>query len=89
MIKTLQISAVDLWLLEQDHLLTRKKNKTKKTWHSESKLNNLLKFFIKILLVTNFPFKSGLEYEIKQLNKEILQFTKVFATYFIFKNSRM
>ena len=58
MIKTLNI-AVDLWLLEQHHILTRKKNKT------------------------------GLDYEIKQLGKEILQFTKVFAIYCIFNNRRM
>ena len=42
----------------------------------------------KTLLVTNFPFKTGLDYEIKQLSKEVLQFTKVFAIYFIFKFSK-
>ena len=29
----------------------------------------LLMFFTKTLLVTNFPFKTGLDYEIKQLSK--------------------
>ena len=46
-------------------------------------------FFTKTLLVTNFPFKTRLDYEINQPSKEVLQFTKVFAIYFIFKNSRM
>ena len=45
--------------------------------------------FTKTFLVSNFPFKAGLDYEIKQLSKEILQFTKVFAIYFIFKKGRM
>ena len=37
------------------------------------------KVFTKTLLVTKSTFKTGLDYEIKQLNKEILQFTKVFT----------
>ena len=59
MSRTLQISAVDLWLLQHDHILTRKKKK--KIWHSESKLSNLFRFFTKKLLVTNFPFKNYLK----------------------------
>ena len=51
-------------------------------------INNVLKFFTRTLLVPNFPFKTGLD-EIRQLSKEILLFTKVFANCFIFKNSRM
>ena len=46
-------------------------------------------FFIKTLLVTNFPFKNGSDYETKQLSKEVLEFTKTFAIYFIFKSSSM
>ena len=46
-------------------------------------------FFIKTLLVTNFPFKNGSDYETKQLSKEVLEFTKTFATYFNFKSSSM
>ena len=42
-----------------------------------------------LLLITNFLLKTALDYEIKQLSKESFQFTKVYATYFIFKNSRM
>ena len=52
-------------------------------------ISNVLTFFTKTLLVTNFPFKTRFYYEIKQLSKEILQFTNIFAIYFIFKNSRM
>ena len=76
------MSAVDLWLLEQDHILTRKKKKNVALWKGTRQ-------YIKILLVTNFSFKAGLDYKIKQQSKEILQFTKVFPIYFIFKNSRM
>ena len=52
-------------------------------------IDHELRFFTKTLLVTNSLFKTGLDYEIKQLSKEILQFTKIFAIYFIFKKSRM
>ena len=52
-------------------------------------IDNELSFFTKTLLVTNFSFKTGLDYKIKQLSKEILQFTKVFAIHFIFKNNWM
>ena len=44
-------------------------------------INNVLRFFTKSVLVTNFPFKTGLDYEIKQLSKvfynlqKYLQFT--------------
>ena len=43
----------------------------------------------KILLVSNFPFKNGLDYELKQLSKEALQFTGAFTIYFIFKNIKI
>ena len=50
---------------------------------------NDFRALIQTLLVTNFPQKNRLVYEIKQLVKEVIQFTKVFAIYFIFKNSKM
>ena len=32
-------------------------------------INNVLRFFTKTLLVTNFPFQTGLDYKIKQPSK--------------------
>ena len=52
-------------------------------------IDNVLRFCTETLFVTNFIFKIGLDYEIKQVSKKLLQFTKVFAIYFIFKNSRI
>ena len=87
MIKMLQLSVVDLLLLEQDHMLIRKeKEKNMALW---KQTKQCIKVFAKVLLVTNFPFNFGLDYKKKQLSKEFLQFAKVFAIYFIFRNNRM
>ena len=89
MIKTLQTWTVDLCLLEQDHILTRKKKQEKNMALWKQTIDNVLRLFTETLLATNFIFKTGLDYEIKQLSERVLQFTKLFAIYFIFKNSRM
>ena len=52
-------------------------------------IDNVLRFFTETILITNFIFKIRLDYEIKQLTQNFLQFTKVFVIYFIFKNSAM
>ena len=39
--------------------------------------DNVSRPFTETLFVTNFMFKTGLDYEIKQLSKKVLQFTKV------------
>ena len=62
MIKTLQTSAVDHWLLEQDHILTRKKKQEKNMALWKQTRDNELRFFTKTLPVTKFPFKTGLDY---------------------------
>ena len=65
----------------------KKQEKNMALW--KQTIDNVLRFFTETLLVTNFIFKTGLDYEIKQLSQKVLQFTKVFAIYFIFKNSRI
>ena len=73
MIKSLKASAADLWLLEQDYILERKNIASQKYGTLKaSYINNVLRFFTKRFYVTNFPFKTGLDCEIKQLSKEIL-----------------
>ena len=74
MIKTLQTSRVDLWLREQDHMLRKKTRKKYDTL--KANYRQCLRFFTKTLLLTNFPFKAGLDYEIKRLSKEIYNLQK-------------
>ena len=70
-------------------LFNKKKKARKKFGTLKTNYRQWVKVFTNTLLVTNFQFKTGLDYEINQPSKEILQFTKVFSIYFIFKNSGM
>ena len=54
-------------------------------WKQFKNIN--LRTFIETVLVTNSLFKNG--YEAKQKCKNILQFIKILAVYFIFKNSNI
>ena len=81
----LQTSAVDLSV--RSHF-NKKKKARKKYGTPKANYKQCIKVFYEDTSLPNFPFKTGLD-EIKQLSKEILLFTKVFANRFIFKNNRM